>query len=75
MTERRDFIASAAALCASSPWRVLAEGPRETGGVYPGWKPGEMDIHFIYTGCGENMFYRLPDVESMGTGPTRFEKV
>ena len=33
----------------------------EVGQVYPGWKPGELDLHFIYTGCGENMFYRLPD--------------
>ena len=61
MTGRREFIASATAFCASSPWRALAEGAPETGGVYPGWKPGEMDLHFIYTGCGENMFYRLPD--------------
>ena len=61
MTGRREFIASATAFCASSPWRALAEGAQETGGVYPGWKPGEMDLHFIYTGCGENMFYRLPD--------------
>ena len=21
----------------------------------------ELDLHFVYTGCGENMFYRLPD--------------
>ncbi len=27
----------------------------------PAWQPGELDLHFIYTGCGENMFYRLPD--------------
>lgn len=33
----------------------------EVGGVYPGWRPGELDLHFVYTGCGENMFYRLPD--------------
>lgn len=24
-----------------------------------------MDLHFIYTGCGENMFYRLPDGTSI----------
>jgi len=29
--------------------------------VLPEWKPGELELHFIYTGCGENMFYRLPD--------------
>ena len=37
-------------------------GAEET---YPGWKPGEMDLHFVYTGCGENMFYRLPDGTSI----------
>ena len=25
------------------------------------WRPGFLDLHFIYTGCGENMFFRLPD--------------
>ena len=33
--------------------------------VYPGWRPGELDLHFVYTGCGENMFYRLPDGTSI----------
>ena len=39
----------------------------ESGGdaVYPGWRPGELDLHFVYTGCGENMFYRLPDGTSI----------
>ncbi len=29
------------------------------------WKEGEMDLHFIYTGVGENMFYIFPDGTSM----------
>lgn len=33
--------------------------------VYPGWQEGEMDIHFVYTGCGENMFFRFPDGTSV----------
>ncbi len=35
------------------------------GDTYPGWNPGDLDLHFIYTGCGENMFYRLPDGTSI----------
>jgi hypothetical protein len=33
----------------------------EIGRTLPRWKPGEMDLHFIYTGRGENMFYIFPD--------------
>ncbi len=32
---------------------------------YPGWKKGEMDIHFIYTGRGEATFYIFPDGTTM----------
>ena len=28
---------------------------------YPGWKAGELDIHFIQTGCGEQTFFIFPD--------------
>ncbi len=34
---------------------------------YPGWKKGEMDLHFIYTGRGEANFYIFPDGTSMLT--------
>lgn len=40
--------------------RRLADSP-ELGAAYPGWKPGELDIHFIHTGIGENAFYIFPD--------------
>ena len=33
--------------------------------VYPIWRPGELELHFIYTGCGENCFYILPDGTSI----------
>ena len=33
----------------------------EVGRTYPGWHEGEMDLHFVYTGCGENTFFHLPD--------------
>lgn len=33
--------------------------------VYPGWKEGEFDIHFIHTGTGEQTFMLFPDGTSM----------
>ena len=33
--------------------------------TYKGWKKGELDIHFIYTGRGEAVFYIFPDGTSM----------
>lgn len=27
----------------------------------PPWRPGELELHFIHTGRGENCFFRLPD--------------
>ena len=33
----------------------------EIGKPLPAWKPGELELHFIATGVGENAFYRLPD--------------
>ena len=32
---------------------------------YQGWKPGELDIHFIQTGCGEQSFFIFPDGTTM----------
>ena len=58
---RRDFLKDAAAFGALAATGAAWGGSSEVGRPYPGWKPGEMDLHFVYTGCGENMFYRLPD--------------
>ena len=33
--------------------------------VYPRWKPGELDIHFIQTGVGEQTFFIFPDGTTM----------
>ena len=33
----------------------------EVGRPYRGWHDGEMDLHFMYFGTGEAMFYILPD--------------
>ena len=32
---------------------------------YTGWKRGELDIHFIQTGCGEQTFFIFPDGTTM----------
>ena len=58
---RRDFLKDAAAFGALAATGAAWGGSSEVGSPYPGWMPGEMDLHFVYTGCGENMFYRLPD--------------
>jgi len=57
---RRDFLemVMASAACTGFTGCLSLD---EVGAEYPGWRPGEMDLHFVYTGCGENMFYRLPD--------------
>ena len=62
MTTRKGFLASSLAAGASA----MLGGCRmfrdtEVGKSYPGWHEGEMDLHFIYTGCGENTFFRFPD--------------
>lgn len=65
---RREFIGMAAAASAS-PWLWAATGAERirrvddelVGKCLPKWRPGEMQLHFIYTGRGENMFYILPD--------------
>ena len=32
-----------------------------TGKKLPPWKPGEFQVHFIYTGVAESMFWIMPD--------------
>jgi hypothetical protein len=36
-----------------------------SGERYPGWRPGELDIHFIQTGVGEQTFFIFPDGTTM----------
>lgn len=67
---RREFLktsfAGVAMACGTlPPWLARAVESPETGSVLPEWKPGELELHFIYTGCGENCFYRFPDGTSM----------
>ncbi|MBR5333348.1 MAG: MBL fold metallo-hydrolase, partial [Alistipes sp.] len=37
----------------------------KVGKAYNGWKEGDLDIHFIYTGRGEANFYIFPDGTTM----------
>ena len=62
--DRRTFVKGSAAAIATLGLRAAA-GDGEVGKTLPAWKPGELELHFIYTGCGENMFYRLPDGTSI----------
>ena len=59
--KRREFIkgGSVAAITALGGFRAAFAA--DAGETLPAWRPGELELHFIYTGCGENMFYRLPD--------------
>ena len=58
---RRTFIKTWAAASFTGAFGITGRAEAGAGDIYPGWKPGELDLHFVYTGCGENMFYRLPD--------------
>lgn len=59
MQTRRQFIGSGA----------LAAGAFASGcsgqSYYPGWREGELDIHFIHTGVGEQTFFVFPDGTTM----------
>ena len=62
---KRSFAGVAMACGALPPWLARAIASPETGSQLPKWKLGELELHFIYTGCGENCFYRLPDGTSI----------
>ena len=64
-TTRRTFLKNCAAAGIVGTAGVSCRAEASVGDIFPGWKPGEMDLHFIYTGSGENMFYRLPDGTSI----------
>ena len=60
---RREFLGcSAAAVAAGMLGGCASCG---VGSSCPGWKPGEMDIHFIHTGTSENTFFIFPDGTTM----------
>ena len=57
MVTRRAFVGGAAA-------GLLTAGCLDSK-TYPGWHEGELDIHFIHTGVGEQTFFLFPDGTSM----------
>lgn len=63
MKTRRTFVREGlAAVFLPSVAGCLTPGVEET---YLGWKPGELEIHFIHTGVGEQTFFVFPDGTTM----------
>ena len=61
---RREFVAGGMAALAV-PWIGGCRTDGTVGSTLPGWKPGELDIHFIHTGVGEQTFFIFPDGTTM----------
>ena len=62
---RREFLVDSLAAAAAGAVGGCATCGNAVGCTYPGWKPGEMDIHFIHTGTSENTFFIFPDGTTM----------
>lgn len=71
---RREFLENttmafgALALTPATLWAQESETKsvgEEIGQPLSGWTEGNLDLHFIYTGAGENMFYIFPDGTTM----------
>jgi len=69
--DRRNFLkssaASAALLSLTGPGSLYAQGTRnqKVGKAWDGWTPGHFQVHFIYTGVGESIFFIFPDGTTM----------
>ncbi len=69
--DRRDFIKTSATV-AGMAWlgnweEVFALGKEDklVGKTWKGWKKGQFQVHFIYTGVAESMFFIFPDGTTM----------
>ena len=67
---RRGFLGSAVAAGMLSAISAQTSGSvnvseRAANCVWRGWKPGEFQVHFIYTGVAESMFLIFPDSTTM----------
>ena len=70
---RRGFVKSilAAPACIAAPVCVAASEQERgakhplAGKKLPAWKPGEFQVHFIYTGVAESQFWIMPDGTTM----------
>jgi len=57
---------TAAAMTAmTSPMGAVAAETKATGERFGGWKPGDFQVHFIFTGISESVFLIFPDSTSM----------
>ncbi len=79
MGSRRDFIKAVAtasfagvvgragAAAGKAPCKGVPDGSGHelTGRKLPPWKTGELQVHFIYTGVGESLFWIFPDGTTM----------
>ncbi|MBR0240476.1 MAG: MBL fold metallo-hydrolase [Bacteroidales bacterium] len=69
--DRRGFIKSSilagAALCLHDWEKAFTMGRHDNmvGKPWPGWKEGQFQIHFIYTGVAESIFLIFPDGTTM----------
>ena len=62
---RRDFLVDAFGAAAIGAAGGCVTCGDEVGCAYPGWRAGELDIHFIHTGTSENTFMIFPDGTTM----------
>lgn len=65
--DRRGFIGLGAAAALGGFGRAFAAGTEDpsVGKPWKGWKKGQFQIHFIYTGVAESLFWILPDGTTM----------
>ena len=65
-SDRREFIRDVLGAAAFGAFGGCVTGNATgVGCAYPGWKPGELDIHLIHTGTSENTFMIFPDGTTM----------
>ena len=60
---RREFLAAGAAVAAAGPIGCVSNSC--VGRPLPPRRDGELDIHFIHTGVGEQTFFVFPDGTTM----------
>ena len=65
--DRRSFISLAAGTLGLAPLasRGGDSAAERAGTTWAGWKPGEFQVHFIYTGVAESIFLIFPDATTM----------
>jgi beta-lactamase superfamily II metal-dependent hydrolase len=63
MNTRREFLKTGVCMAGAALSGCVSSG--YIARAYPGWHPGEFDIHFIHTGVGEQTFFIFPDGTTM----------